>query len=120
MLKIEKSQGELLKTSIGVHKLCKSYPILQALNISKIESIIDRIFLALIRSMLCSFSRARPFYVHLIKQHASGGMFGHNDLISRVKPTCEKYGISFLKYIFDDSYSQIIKNNFTRGCAVQD
>ena len=99
-------RAKLLKTSIGVHEFCKSSSILQALNISKIESIIDRNSLELIRSMLSSSSRARPlFYIHLIKQHASGEIIGHKDLISRVKVTCEKYGISFLKYVFDDSYS---------------
>ena len=46
-------------------------------------------------------------------------MFGHKDLISSVKLTCEKYGISFLKYIFDDSYLRVVKNNFTKGYAVQ-
>ena len=47
-------------------------------------------------------------------------MFGHRDLISRVKLTCKKYGISLLKYIFDDSYSPVVQNNFMKGCAVQD
>ena len=47
-------------------------------------------------------------------------MFGHKDLISRVKLTCKKYGIFLLKYIFDDSYSRVVRNNFTKGCAVQD
>ena len=70
--------------------------------------------------MLSSSSRERPFYIHLIKQHASSEMLSHRDLTSRVKLTCEKYGISFLKYIFDDSYSRVVRNNFTKGCAVQD
>ena len=110
MLKRENIQAKLLKTSIGVHKFCKSSPILQALDICKIESIIDRNSLELTRSMLSSSSRAGPFYIHLIKQQASGKMFGHRDLISRVKLTCKKYGISLLKYIFDDSYSRVIRN----------
>ena len=70
--------------------------------------------------MLSSSSRARPFYIHVLKQHASGEMFGHRGLISKVKLTCKKYGISLLKYIFDDSYSRVVRNNFTKGCAVQD
>ena len=70
MLKMEKIQGKLLKTSIGVHYFCKSTPILKALNISKRDS------------------RARTFYIHLIKQHVSGEMICHKDLISRVKLTC--------------------------------
>ena len=85
MLKMEKLQAKLLKTSICVHKFCKSSPILQALNICKIESIIDLNSLELTRSMLSSSSRARPFYIHLIKQYASGEMLAHRDLISRVK-----------------------------------
>ena len=70
--------------------------------------------------MLSIFRRDRSFYNYLIKQHASGEMFGHKYLISRVKLTCEKSGIPLLKYIFDDSYSRVIKDNFTKGCAVQD
>ena len=50
----EKLQAKLLKTSIGVYKFCKSSPILQTLNICKIESIIDRNSLELTRSMLSS------------------------------------------------------------------
>ena len=61
MLKMEKIQAKLLKASIGVHKFCKSSSILQAFNICKIESIIDRNYLELTRSMLSSSSRARPF-----------------------------------------------------------
>ena len=113
-------QAKLLKTSISVQKFYESSPILQALNISNIASIIDRNYLELTRSMRSSSSTARPFYIHLIKQHASGEMFGHKDLISRVKMTCKKYGISFLKYIFDDSYSRVVKINITKGVAVQD
>ena len=64
MLKMEKLQNKLLETSIGVPKFCKSCPILQALNICKIESIIDRNSLELTRSMLSSSPRARPFYIH--------------------------------------------------------
>ena len=36
MLKMEKLQAKLLKTSIGVHKFCKSSPISQARNISSL------------------------------------------------------------------------------------
>ena len=96
MLKMEKLQAKLLKPSIGVHYFCKSYPILKALNISQIDR----------------NSRARKFYIHLIKQHVSGEMICHKDLISRVKLTCEMYGISSLKYIFDDSFSRVAENNF--------
>ena len=40
--------------------------------------------------MLSSSSRARTFYIHPIKQHASGEIIGHKDPISSVKLTCEK------------------------------
>ena len=38
---------------------------------------LDRNSLELIRSMLSSSSGARPFYIDLTKQHASGEMIGH-------------------------------------------
>ena len=34
-------------------------------------------------------------------------------LIPRVKLACEKHGSFFLKYIFHDSYSRVVRNNFT-------
>ena len=71
--------------------------------------------------MLSRLSRARAFYIHLIKQHASGEMFGHRDLISRFMLTCKNHcSLSFLKYIFPDTYSRVVRNNCTKGCAVQD
>ena len=47
------------------------------------------------------------FYVSLLKQHVSGEMIDHKDLISRVNLTQSfaKYGISLLRYIFNDFYS---------------
>ena len=57
-------------------------------------------------------------YVHLSKQHISGQMVGHKDCMVHV--TRGKYDISFLKYIFEGSYSRVAKNNFTKGNAVQD
>ena len=53
--------------------------------------------------------RQKPYYSPLTKKrqtwYASADMIRHDDLISRVKLTCEKYGISFLKYIFDDLFA---------------
>ena len=71
----------------------------------------------LTRSMVSCSSRARPFYIHLLKQHASGEMFGHRALISRVKLTCEKNGISFLKYIDDDYFRVLSRIILRKGCA---
>ena len=40
-------------------------------------------------------------------------------MMSRVKLICEKCDMSFLKYIFADSYPQDIKNTFTKESDVQ-
>ena len=49
----------------------------------------------------------------------SGETFGHKDLIYRGKLTCKKYGISFMKYIFADTYSPVVRKIFTKECAIQ-
>ena len=54
------------------------------------ESIIDRIFLELIRSMLSSSSRARSFYIRLIKQHAWGEMIGPKNSTRQCTSTFRK------------------------------
>ena len=117
---MERLQTKLLKAGLGLHKFCRSSPIMSALNIKKIESTIEIRSLDLIRSILCNSSRARPFYSHVLNQHICGKLNGHTDLIARVKVTCKKYDISFMKYIFDTSYSQSVRNDLKKMYTVED
>ena len=56
--------------------------------------------------MLKSNSRARSFYIHLLNMHICDKLSGQNNLISRASRACDKYDISFIKYMFDDIYAK--------------
>ena len=86
----------------------------KALNIKKIETTIDISSLDLGRSLLCNGSRARSFYINLMNMHACGKLKGNNDLVSRIRETCDKHDVSFLKYVFNKNYASHVRQNILR------
>ena len=84
---------------------------LKALNIKKIETTVDISSLDLGRSRLCNGSRDRSFYIYLMNMHACGKLNGHNDLlsVSRIRETCDKRNVSFLKYVFNKNYANHVR-----------
>ena len=100
--------------NISVSLLSRSSPVLKALNIKKIETTIDISSLDLGRSLLCNGSRARSFYINLMNMHACGKLNGNNDLVSRIRETCDKHDVSFLKYVFNKNYASHVRQNILR------
>ena len=92
---METFQAKLLKAGIGVHKWSRSYPVLKALNIKKMETPIEICSLDLWRSLLGNGSRARSFYIYLRNMHSCGKLNGHNDPVARIRETCDKHSFIF-------------------------
>ena len=46
--------------------------------------------------------------------HACGKLNGHNDLVSRIRETCDKHNVSFLKYVFNKNYASHVRQNILR------
>ena len=111
---MEKTQSRLLKTGFGLHKFCKSSPLLKALNVHKIESNVDISTLNLVSSVFNNQSRARSFYVYLLNVYRCGNLHCHNDLISRSIKICTKFDISLTRFIFNQSYYTTIKQDFKK------
>ena len=107
--KMEKIQSRLLKAGIGIHKFCRSSPILKALNVSKIDNIIETSSLKLISAIFSNSSRAKTFYCYLVKKHCCDKLHYHTDLIARVRTISSKHNVSLLKYILDTSYSHSVQ-----------
>ena len=82
----------------------------QALKIHKISDLINGYTLSLLKSHFNNNSISRKFYSFLLRRHSFGDMIGHNDLISRCKNICQNNGISMWKFVFDDKYTNICKN----------
>ena len=87
---------------------------MKTLNIKKIETTIDISSLDLGRSILCNGSRASSFYIYLMNMHACGQFNGHNYLVSRIRKTCDKHNVSFLKYVFNENYASHVRQNMLR------
>ena len=63
---------------------------------------------------MCNGSRARSFYINLMNMHACGKLNGNNDLVSRIRETCDKHDVSFLKYVFNKNYASHVRQNILR------
>ena len=117
---MEKLQTKLLKANVGLHKYCKSTPVLKALNVHKIETTVEISSLDLIRTIFCNTSRARSFYSHLLNMHVCGKLIGHTDLIARVKSICFKHDVSFLKFLVDKHYADKTRIDLKKRYMLED
>ena len=83
---MDRVQGMLIKTVLGLPKHHRNSPLLAALGIEKIEQLIKRQQLPLLRNSLVSNSKDRTFYIGMIRTHHKG----NRDviLLSRCKTTC--------------------------------
>ena len=70
------------------------------MKVRKVETTLDVSYLELARNMLKSNSRAMCFYIHLVNMHICNKLSSQNNLISRASRACDKYDISFIKYMY--------------------
>ena len=108
---MEKTQGMLLKTALGIPKNRRNSPLLAALGIEKIEQLIKD------SNLLCSemhcgvISRARTFYMKMMRLYNQGNIDQYPaSLLSRYIKTCDFLGdFSLYKYTFNDKYQSQCK-----------
>ena len=97
---------------VGIHKYCKTTPVIRAMNICTIASSVAISNLELMRSIFNTNSCARSFYLLLIRKLYSGQQNAVNGgLLFRCQKLCIKYNVNFLKYMFDISYSKKVKRD---------
>ena len=83
---MDRVQGMLIKTALGLPKNRRNSPLLAALGIEKIEQLIKRQQLSLLRNSLISNSKARTFYIGMMRTHHKGNKDA--SLLSRCKTIC--------------------------------
>ena len=49
-----------------------------------------------------------------MNMHACGTLNGHTDIVSRIRETCDKHNVSFLKYVFNTNYASHVRQNILR------
>ena len=68
---LKKTQGKLVKSAMGLHKYCKTTPLLHGLNLCKINDVLSTFQLNLVCQIFNNTSKARSFYAHLLNCEAS-------------------------------------------------
>ena len=95
---------------LGLKKSCHNTPLLEALKINKISNCVESQQLKLLKSMLLSTSKSKPFYTHLLSQYLSGAHMG-NTLLSRVANTCREYNVSIISVLCNEgTHKSVIRS----------
>ncbi len=106
---LEKCQGMLIKSALGLSKYSRNTHLLRALNITQIKYTIMHEQMSILKRSLIGTSRARSFYIYMLHQNEQCD----NSLVSRVSHVCNTFSFSFIKYIFDDSYARHCKRTLS-------
>ena len=111
--RLETLQAKLVKASLGLHKFLRTTPLIQAMNIKKVETLIDCQSLKLLKGIMFNDSKSKDFYLHLIRTNFAG-----NTLLMRVKNVCDKTDLkSICTVLFNDVNTQnCIKKTEVRSC----
>ena len=104
-VELEKVQGKLLKSALGVSKFCRTTPLLKAMDIQRIDDIISSQQLSLMKTILSNNSRANLFYSMCLRDCVTSSPH-KNTLITDITRTCDKHSIDFARYVCDDNYTK--------------
>ena len=105
---LEKCQTKLLKSALSLKSYCRNTPLLQALNIQRIETTVHTTERDILKSCLRTDTKALKFYSHIL----SNSEYTTNDLCSRSVLQSRNCDINIVQYIFDDNYSRAIKRQY--------
>ena len=76
LTELEKLQGSLIKTALGLSKFCRNTSLPRAMGFSSVKQIIDMQYLSTLKNCLTGSSKAKTFYLYLIHKHSHYNM-GH-------------------------------------------
>ena len=97
-------QAKLVKTSLGLSKYLRTTPLIHAMSIHKVNTLLNAQSISLFKSIMLNDSRSKDFYMHLIRSKFHG-----NTLHNRVLNICGEAGFGSLPRI-------ILDDQFTKNC----
>ena len=110
---LEKLQGSLIKTALGLSKFCRNTSLMRAMGISSVKQTIDMQYLSTLKNCITGSSKAKTFYLYLIHKHSHYNMGSHSSLLSRCIKVCDEYNTLFLQFMCIDTYARICKSKIT-------
>ncbi len=99
---MDRIQAKLIKTSLGLSKFMRTTPLINALQINRVPTLINVYSMDMIKSIMFSNTSAKSFYSHIFKSKCFTGKY--KNLISRVNTVCNENRLSFTKFLFNDDY----------------
>jgi len=111
---LEKTQGKLVKSVLGLTKHSHNTPILQALNVDSISKTIGVSSLNLLRSCLLYSSNATRFYSRLLY---CDHKYSEKTLVGRARDFARVHDIDVLRYILDTQYKNVTTRDLKKGIA---
>ena len=99
---MDKLQGKLIKTVLGLSKFRYTTPLMKALRVKPISQVINMFSMNLFRSCIMSNSSTSSFYSHLY--HVRNGKYAEKTLIGRVMEFCRAENIDIMNYVINDDY----------------
>jgi hypothetical protein len=118
--KIETTQNKFLKSALGIKSYCKISPLLKALKLDRISTIVEIKKMSLFKSMFHSNSRSHILCKYLLKCHLEGSLSSHNNLVSSVMHICDKYGLNFAQYLCSSHQDFKHKIKYNDPCGIAD
>jgi exonuclease III len=97
-LELGRLQSKLVKTSLGLSKYLRSTPLLDAMRINRVHSLVNVNTLRLFKSALLSSTRAREFYTFTLSNNVTAG----NLLSHRFTNVCKLYNFNTFNVLFND------------------
>ena len=96
---------------MGLHKYCRSTPLLRALEIVPLSMLVGTQSLNLLKSAITGSSSAASFYSHLFSKNLNCDPIAPNvpTLMNAVNDFAELHDVDVLKFILVDSYANTMK-----------
>ena len=108
MIKLDSTQGKIIKKMLGLPYTSHTTPLIQALGILPCSVSILFLSLDLLKSCLASESATGDFYRHMLNCDRQKVK---NPLMGRTGAMCDKFNINFIKYMLNEKYSMHVKHN---------
>ena len=97
---------KLLKSALGLPKFCDNTPLLEALAVKRIAKLLQVQQLSLLRKAIINNSKARTFYMYMIKR---GTTQSDKNLITKCFNIRKTHHVSLMRYLFDERYANQCK-----------
>ena len=97
---MERTHARIIKNSLGLSQFSRTSPLLAALNIQRVESVIKVQTLNLLTRSMSGDSLASTFYWTLYKRGETGG----KTLMGRAHTIMRQYGMTMTKAIFSNIF----------------